>query len=270
MERAIRAISVERGHDPRDFVLVAFGGAGPLHAAYLAAALGMRRVLVPRYPGVLSALGMLTADITRDYVQVIAQPLDTLAPADLSEQMRHLASQGWDDLRRDAGNDLPLRAVFALDLRYIGQSHEVTTPLAEWSQPDAALEEANLSETAARFHQLHEQQSGHAMPDHPIEVVSLRLKMVGTTGLHADLEQPPSDDTPPPTEPPAPRATVQAMLAAEDTTPQPTAIYERDALSVGHQVAGPAIIVQLDTTSVVPPGWLARVEPSGHLLLTMD
>jgi N-methylhydantoinase A len=268
MERAIRAISVERGHDPRDFVLVAFGGAGPLHAAYLAAALGMQRVLVPRYPGVLSALGMLTADITRDYVHIIGQALDALTPADLSEQMRSLARQGWDDLRRDAGSDLPLHAVFALDLRYVGQSHELSTPLAEWSQPDATLEEADLREAAARFHQLHEQQSGHAMPEHPIEVVSLRLKMIGATGLHTDLEQPPSAEAPTPTEPPAPRATVQATLAAEDTTPQPTALYERGALAVGQQFAGPAIIVQLDTTTVVPPGWQARVEPSGHLLLT--
>jgi N-methylhydantoinase A len=228
----------------------------------------MRRVLVPRYPGVLSALGMLTADITRDYIAVIGEPLDQIAPADLSAQMRHLAQQGWDDLRRDAGSDMPLHGVFALELRYVGQSHELSTPLAEWSQPDAALEAADLRETAARFHQLHEQQSGHAMPDQPIEVVSLRLKMIGTTGLHTDLEQPPSAAEPTRTEPPAPRATVQATLAAEDTTPQPTALYERAALSVGQQIAGPAIIVQLDTTTIVPPGWQAHVEPSGHLLLT--
>jgi N-methylhydantoinase A len=268
MERAIRAISVERGHDPREFVLVAFGGAGPLHAAYLAAALGMRRVLVPRYPGVLSALGMLTADITRDYVHVVAQPLADLTPDSLGEQMRELAHQGWDDLRRDAGSEIPLHAVFGLDLRYVGQSHELSTPLAEWSAPDAALDAVALRESAAHFHRLHEQQSGHALPDHPIEVVALRLKMVGATGMQAAVEQATPAAEPGAAGSPVPRATVQAMLDAEDTTPQPTVLYERDALQVGHRLAGPAIILQLDTTTVVPPGWEARVEPSGHLLLT--
>lgn len=281
MERAIRAISVERGHDPRDFVLVAFGGAGPLHAAHLAAALGMRRVLVPRYPGVLSALGMLAADMTRDYVQFLGQPLDRLDPARLWQQMWDLAAQGRADLQRDAGSAVKLQAIFTLELRYIGQSHEISTPLArwEWSGTDAAAREwasAAPGETPAqvlavavqRFHSLHQQYGGHAMPERPAEAVSLRLKLVGATGQSAAHEA--TASLSPPTEPvasPVPLQTVQAALAAETPEQQAAALYDRAALPPGAVLAGPAVLVQLDTTTIVPPGWRATIDGAGHALL---
>ncbi len=283
MERAIRTISVERGYDPREFVLVAFGGAGPLHAAYLAEALGMRRVLVPRYPGVLSALGMLAADMTRDYTTFLARRLDQLDLAQLWPQMIDLAAQGWRDLRRDAGEGTPMQAVFTLDLRYAGQSHEITTPLQTWDQalldqlkleqreqkPGAPVLPASLlEETAQRFHRLHEQYSGHALPGNPVEAVALRLKMVGAAGQYAAWQQTASQ--PPPADAVAtPRAVVQAMLDAESTTLAPTSLYDRAALQPGAALAGPAIILQLDATTIVPPGWSAAVDAYGHILLTL-
>ncbi len=266
MERAIRTISVERGKDPRDYVLVAFGGAGPLHAAYLAAALGMRKVLVPRYPGVLSALGMLNADITRDYVQFLSQPLAQVDRDALATHMQQMLAQGRADLRHDAGATAELRAEFALDLRYVGQSHEIRTPLLTSilaETPNLALDSALLREVAGRFHELHQQLSGHAMRDRPVEIVALRLKMIAPTAeISAPLEQLPSA-------PPVPRI-VQATLDPQQAQMHPTALYERSALRPGDAFSGPAIVVQLDTTTIVPPGWHAQVDTFAHLLLSQD
>ncbi|NJK80817.1 MAG: hydantoinase/oxoprolinase family protein, partial [Chloroflexaceae bacterium] len=275
MERAIRAISVERGSDPRAFVLVAFGGAGPLHAAYLAEALGMRQVLIPRYPGVLSALGMLAADVTRDSVQFLAMPLAALDPAMLTEQVRRMAQQqGYADLRRDAGEGASLVARFTLDLRYRGQSHEINTPLLTFEQPlpdmeQWALPAATLTETTERFHSLHRQYSGHAMPDRPIETVALRLKLVASLPrIVAELTARDAPQTAPASVPtPQPVATVQAALARDDATLHPTAIYEREHLTIGTRISGPAIVVQFDTTTVIPPRWQATSVAQGHLLL---
>ncbi|HWQ14564.1 MAG TPA: hydantoinase/oxoprolinase family protein, partial [Roseiflexaceae bacterium] len=181
MERAIRAISVERGDDPRDFVLVAFGGAGPLHAAYLAEALGMRRVLVPRYPGVLSALGMLAAHVTRSASRALLAPLDALDPAALRAHMDGLAAEGLAALAADGEPPERCRVDFALDLRYAGQSYEITTPLAAIEEGQAVLPEIlplitveSLAACRERFHALHERRYGHAMRSRPVEAVLLR------------------------------------------------------------------------------------------------
>ncbi len=281
MERAIRAISVERGKDPRHYVLVAFGGAGPLHAAYLAAALGMQRVLVPRYPGVLSALGMLMADITRDYVQFLAHALDTLAPEVLAQHMQRMATQGWEDLRHDTNDALTIRADFMLDLRYTGQSHEISTPLTTWTQADdqvavLAVDRALLQAVAERFHALHQQQSGHALPAHPVEVVALRLKMIGTLepvpweAIAASGEDRSSIALirAAATQSGTAFITIQAALDPQSAEMQLARLYERASLQCGDTIAGPAIVTQLDATTVIPPGWSAEVVTHGHLLLT--
>jgi N-methylhydantoinase A len=269
MERAIRTISVERGIDPRDFTLVAFGGAGPLHAVYLADMLGMQRVLLPRYPGVLSALGMLTAETTRDYVQVLMQPLARLTPALLLEQMRHLAEQGAAEVAHASSSTAPLHFAFTLDLRYVGQAHEIATPLTEWQgmQPQPP----DLQQAAQHFHTLHRQYSGHAMPDQPIEVVALRLKCIAPRqqdGASGAAILPPADA---PATSPRQRASahemVQAALSAETTAPHETALYQREALQPGDTIAAPAIIVQFDTTCVIPPGWHAHVDSHAHVVV---
>ncbi len=268
MERAIRTISVARGHDPRDFVLVAFGGAGPLHAAYLAAALGMQRVLVPRYPGVLSALGMLTASITRDYVVSLQRPLDTLTNTDLAPHLADLLRRGQRDLRPDQRDVTTATAHFSLDMRYMGQAHEITTPLH--TQPaDSALPPAAatlLPAAAAQFHALHQQQTGHHLAAHPVEVVTLRLKIVGSTPARASLLQP--MPPPPATPAPPPHATIQAYLASDHDEPHATALYQRESLPPGCTITGAAIVLQRDTTTVIPPGWHARVDGYHNLLLT--
>lgn len=267
VERAIRTISVERGIDPRDYTLVAFGGAGPLHAPHLARALGIGRVLVPRYPGVLSALGMISANMTRDYVRFLGQPLASLSPALLLHEMERLAEQASHELSYEAeqSSAASLRGDWTLDLRYVGQSHELRTPLAAWEQMQPSL--PDLEAVAQRFHHIHQQHSGHALPSYPIEVVALRLKCVGMCEhtLVPASNKPPSA---PAGEAAPPPALVQAALAAESAEWGTAALYERELLPPGAHIAAPAIVVQLDTTTIIPPGWSAHVDGQANLVLS--
>lgn len=267
MDRAIRTISVERGYDPRDFVLVAFGGAGPLHAAYLAAELGMRQVLIPRYPGVLSALGMLTADVTRDASYALLTPLDQLNLEVTHKHMESLANTGLEALARDGEATEHCHIEFALDLRYVGQSYEITTPLVEWDMNTRApLTPTDLTEAIAQFHTLHERRYGHTIPEHPVEVVLLRMRAISVRpplSLHL------ADDIPARTGSLQPRTTVEAALRDDSAIRTPASLYDRTDLYPGDRFDGPAIVVQLDTTTVVPPQWSAKIDEDLNLLLTL-
>ncbi|NOK64434.1 MAG: hypothetical protein GFH27_549445n26 [Chloroflexi bacterium AL-W] len=269
MDRAIRTISVERGYDPRDFVLVAFGGAGPLHAAYLATELGMRRVLVPRYPGVLSALGMLTADVTRDASQALLTPLDQLDLALTHKHMESLAKEGLQALATDGEPTKHCHIEFTLDLRYVGQSYEITTPLVDWEASTtqrSPLTAADLRQATTQFHTLHERRYGHAMPEHPVEVVLLRMRAISVRpplSLHL------ADELPTRTKPLQPRTIVEAALSDQTAVRTPTSLYDRTDLYPGDGFAGPAIVVQLDTTTIIPPAWSAEIDADLNLLLTL-
>jgi len=269
MERAIRAISVERGDDPRECALVAFGGAGPLHAAYLAGALGMRAVLVPRYPGVLSALGMLAADVTRDSSRALLVTLDTLDAATLTAQIGALADEALTALAADGEGPQRCRIEAVLDLRYAGQSHELTTPVGGWTVGDGAwMVDASadlLATIAERFHTLHERRYGHAMRGRPVEAVTLRVRAVSPR----DPVTPMPGDLPLRNAPLAPRATVDASLAGDTPDRQPAPLYERDDLRAGDVIEGPAIVAQLDATTVVPAGWRATVDADLNLVLAV-
>ncbi|GAB4215639.1 MAG: hydantoinase/oxoprolinase family protein [Roseiflexaceae bacterium] len=265
MERAIRAISVERGYDPREFTLVAFGGAGPLHAAHLAEALGMRRVLVPRFPGVLSALGMLAADVTRDASRALLAPLDALDPLALRAAMRELGEAGLAALAADGEPPERCRVEWALDLRYAGQGYELTVP---WPEAAALADDPDLPPHAAalagRFHALHERRYGHAMTARPIEAVLLRMRAISA---RPPLALAPAEESAPRTGPLLPAATVHAALSAEHAARAATPVYARADTRPGDRIPGPAVITQLDATTVVPPGWAAEVDAGGNLVL---
>jgi N-methylhydantoinase A len=254
MERAVRVISVERGHDPRDFSLLAFGGAGPLHACDLAEALRIPRVIVPPHPGVLSAFGMAVADRTRDYVASVLQRLDPSAGAAAAVEARflELAAAAAAELAED-GSAASARPQFrrSLDLRYAGQSYEV----------ELAIDGFDPDEWARRFHAAHAQRYGHGHPGRPVEVVNARLR-VGIAGqrlhLAAQAESAGVGAA-------QPRPTGQAEVWFG--RPLPTAIVWRETLGDGAILSGPAIVVQMDTTTVINPGWLARVDAAGNLLL---
>lgn len=262
MERAIRRISVERGIDPRTFTLLAFGGAGPLHAVHLAESLGIRRVLIPRMPGVLSAFGMIMADMSRDYLQMLMVPLAQLTPARLTDAMESLIRRAQDDMSDEQStSESSPRAEFSLDMRYSGQSHEITTPLVTWHTIHTPS--LDLADTEARFHMLHERASGHAMPGHPIEVVSLRLRWVSPCP-HATNAITMADEH----HESVPHRHVLGCLTGEVTDLCDATRYERASLRVQQMLSAPAIVVQLDATSLIPPGWHATVDEYYNLMIT--
>jgi N-methylhydantoinase A len=248
MERALRVISVERGYDPADFVLVSFGGAGGLHACDLARGLGIRRVLIPAGASTLSAFGMLTADVVKDYVQTVMMPGDA-AYDELDRRLGPLAERGRREVAAEgvASERVTLRR--ELDMRYQGQSYELTVPLTP--------------HFADAFHRAHHQAYGHSEPSARVEVVNLRLRAVGAV-----------------TPPPLP----QAELAAPDPSgaldgyrPVVTGygraeapFYLGDQLRPGNVVTGPATIVQPDTTIFLGPSDRATLDGFFNLVIEVE
>lgn len=261
MARAIRTISVERGHNPRDFALVAFGGAGPLHAVQLAHELGIETVIVPRYPGVLSAVGMVTAAVTRSTSRAILLPLAQLAPHTLTALVRESGIALGEALATDGEYIDTFQHTVVLAMRYRGQAFELDVPLL--TQVDALpdIDASMLDAAAAAFHRLHERRYGHALHDRPLEVVQLHHTMANaatalpTTPLRA-RHSPLSADA-------------QVVAYPDDaTTAVMTALYTRDTLTVGDRIVGPAVITQLDATTVIPSEWHAEVSAVGSLVIT--
>jgi N-methylhydantoinase A len=253
MARAIRSRTIQKGHDPRDFTLVAFGGAGPLHAAEVADSLGVPEVLVPPYPGITSATGLLTSDLKYDQMRTVFMVEGAIDAARIDRDLVDLDAALRARLSADGVPDSDVEVVAALDCRYVGQGYELRVPLVGNRFSEAALEE---------FHRLHEQEYGHASRD-PIEIVNLRLT---ATGRRAKVERVPV----------AAGSFDQALLGEGEgffrdngrLAALPTRYYERRLLPVGEAVSGPAVVFQRDTTVLVPPGWRARAEASGNLLVS--
>jgi N-methylhydantoinase A len=234
MTRALRVISVERGLDPRDFALVAFGGAGAMHACALADELGMRTLVVPKAAGVLSALGLAISDVRRDYVEVLLGELD---PARLEGAFADLEARARDDV------DDP-RLARAADLRYHGQSFELTVDAGE------------LDQLAARFHDAHEQRYGYRMDEETVELVNVRVtatvavekpelrEEAGEGGGRAGKR----------------RASFEGDWAEVD-------VLDRTAMGAGAEVSGPALVEFPEATCVVAPGWAGRIDEAGSLVL---
>ena len=255
MERAIRAISLERGYDPRQFTLVPFGGAGPMHSCELAAELGIPRVMVPTRPGILSALGVAIADVVKDYSRTVMLRGDDISWPRLEEEYHGMEGLAREELRREG---LPAERMAArrfLDARYVGQSYELTV------EYPAANRRGDLRRSLVeRFYRAHLQRFGYADRKEPVEVVNLRLK------LQLDMDKPAL--TPQSQGPPDPvGAQLSEAQVLFSTGPQQTPVYQRDRLQSGNRISGPAMVVQMDTTIVVPPGWAGSVDPWGNLLL---
>ncbi|MBI2886950.1 MAG: hydantoinase/oxoprolinase family protein [Chloroflexi bacterium] len=253
MEKAIRVITVERGVDPRHFTLVAFGGAGPLHACELSEGLGIPRVLVPRYPGVLSSLGMLAADVMKDYSQTVMWTVPSAVDEGFVRQIamgfRSLAARGWEEMTAESFDRQTAQVLTALDMRYLGQSYELVVPFD-------AISTADLT---GRFHAAHRERFGYSMPGEPIEIVNLRLKMLGRVPRPVlPREEPGPEDA-------APAMMGQRAVWFRGKT-QAT-VYDRKRLRAGNLLAGPAIVVQMDATTALPPGWRGRVDTVGNLIL---
>jgi N-methylhydantoinase A len=252
MARAIRSRTIEKGHDPREFALVAFGGAGPLHAADVAESLEIPEVLVPPHPGITSAGGLLTSDLKYDQMRTVFQ-LQGMVDADrLNRELDQLETElrGW--LERDGVPAAGVEVIRALDCRYVGQGYELRVTLDEGPFTEVALE---------RFHVLHEREYGSAYGD-PIEIVNARVTAIGRRPALESL--------------PVTSGSLDEALVGEsegvfrvDGSLQPlrTRYYDRTLLPLGETIPAPAVIFHPDTTTVVPPGWHATADASGNLIL---
>ena len=271
MERAIRTISLERGYDPRRFTLIPFGGAGPMHCCELAQELGIPRVLVPTHPGILSALGVAIANVVKDYSRTVMLRGSEIDRQRLEEEFHGMENRAREELRQEG---LPVDRMTAhrfLDARYVGQSFELTIDYPAPSSRRSDLQRA----IANRFYQAHMQRFGYADRMEAVEIVNLRLK------LELEVEKPsprmgnsPEDTGPQPGQSSSSKSESDASAALIEEAEVvfregvlTTELYQRERLMPGNRIDGPALLLQLDTTIVVPPGWGGVVDPFGNLIL---
>ena len=259
MANAIRSRTLQKGIDPRGFALVAMGGAGPLHGAEVAAMLSIPEVIVPPYPGITSAMGLLVTDLKYDAVRTLFQTSGQFNLARINADFAAMQGDLGGRFRADkiAADQVSYARIG--DLRYVGQGYELKVPI-----PDGPVDDVTMAAVLAAFHTAHAAEYGHAFPQNPVEVVNLRVigrgamprLAAGQAAIGGSLDQ--------------------ALIRHSETVfrvngtlaSYPTAIYRRAALPVGQPFPGPAVILQKDTTTVVPPGWQAEVHAAGSLILT--
>jgi N-methylhydantoinase A len=254
MAGALRIVSVERGYDPREFTLVAFGGAGPVHAARLAEELEIPRVLIPPIPGGFSALGLVATDVRRDYVRTFYAPLAAAAPGDLAAAFAAMEGEARAMLGRAGVPAARWELIRAADCRYPRQAYELTVPLA-----GGPVEATTLQRLARDFHERHRATYGHASPDESVQCVNLRLSAVGRL---APLDV--RHSTPPGAPATPPRAR-EAYF--KETGVVRCDVVAREALAPDWSGPGPLIVESPDTTVVIPPDWRLSVETGGVITL---
>ena len=250
MVRAIRAISVERGHDPREFVLLPFGGAGPLHAADVARALGISTMLVPTAPGILCARGLVVSDLRESFVLSRLMPLTDEALPEIQANQNSLCEQAeaWFN---QAGITPPNRQLqYSLDMRYVGQNYEL--------QVDT---DGGVKNLATKFFAVHERNYGYHNPDDPVEIVNIRITAIGS--LQGPSEQTPAGFS----EEGVPEEMRPVWFDGD--TPMNTPIYNRAKLAVGQKLEGPAVIEQLDATTILGPRDRCQVDGAGNIIVDL-
>ena len=256
MEEAIKAISTMRGYDLRDFMLVSFGGAGPLHSSQMARDLGMKGTIVPLYPGVNSAIGLLQADVKHDHAISRLSMLTALKPVDAASLFGELEKRARDELSAEGFTDSQITLEYAFDMRYAGQGYEITIPL-KGGVPQ------NFDAVRRSFDDTHKQLFGHHAPDEPVEVVTYRVAGVG---LLPEVKMP----TFKPTGSKLSDAHLGKRKTRFDGAWVDADIYQRERLDVGHMIKGPAIVEQLDATLVLPPGQIAKVDQWKNIIVTEE
>ncbi|MCC7282155.1 MAG: hydantoinase/oxoprolinase family protein [Acetobacteraceae bacterium] len=257
MAKAIRVISVERGHDPRDYVLMAFGGAGPVHAARLARELEIRRVLVPRNPGILCAMGLLLTDLRIDLAAGRMAPLGEASLGLLAEGFAGLEAEADAWFAAEAIAPPDRAAARKVDMRYDGQAHELTLACPP-GPPDGAM----LATLRARFEAAHQDIYGFIAPEEPIRIVTLRLEATGRVPKLALPAHPAAT-----TRVAAAITGTRELWLAEAGGTLACPVYDRDRLGPGHRIEGPAIVEQMDSTTLVLPGQAASVDAHLNLLI---
>jgi N-methylhydantoinase A len=247
MESAIRVITVERGHDPREFLLVSFGGAGGMHAADLARRLAIPEVLVPANPGILSAFGMAISDYIQEYAQTVLLPSAVFTQERADAAFRELEARGRRAMLDEGVAPEAIRLDRTLDMSYVGQSFELSVPYA--------------ADFVERFHRRHEQRYGYEDSTRPTQVVNIRLRLTGASGTvyqpHRAVEQ--RGD--------ARQAQVDTIAMFTDNGRQEAPVYDRQLLQPGDRFSGPALVSEYSATTVVPADFSARIDGQGNLML---
>lgn len=246
MERAIRVISVERGFDPRDFALLSFGGAGGMHACSLAQKLRIATVIVPKNAGVLSALGMLLSDTIKDYSQSVLKAEEEVSTRELGRLFRPLLETAYHDLKKEGFVRQRMQLLRFLDVRYIGQSYELNVPFTDSYRNE--------------FNRLHLQKYGYADESRPVEVVNLRLKAIGLTEKPRLAEVEPGGKE-------AKAARLGQRLMRFNGKNWEADVYAREKLCSNNQISGPALILDYESTAVVPPNFRCHVDRYGNLII---
>jgi N-methylhydantoinase A len=255
MAQAIRTITVSRGIEPREFTLVAFGGAGPMHAVFLAEELGISEVVVPRFPGAFSAWGMLQTEIRKDFSEPYFFVDEDLDRADMAAQFNVMEQSGVDSLAGEGVPEHSRRTTHAVDIRYAAQEYTLTVPVLDADEP---LREDFLDVISKRFAEQHESRYGHANLGAPVEFVTLRTTAFGDLG-RADterIEAKAAEDFP-----------REVRSVVFDRAEQDTLLVRRDDLVPGHTFDGPAIVLEGTATTVVPPGHQVTADEIGSLVV---
>ena len=259
MARAIRVISVQRGHDPRDYTLVAFGGAGPLHAARLARDLDIARILVPRNPGILCAMGLLLTDLRADFASTKLQTMTPEALPAIEQAFTALLAQAEHWFAEEGIAADARRVTRTVDMRYAGQNYELPVSL-----PDGPVTSASLAELEKGFSEAHKRMYGFVAEDDPVQLVTFRVE---ATGLVSKASFQPRPDA-------GPDASAALIGRRDVWLPEAGGfvscpVYDRDKLDSGNQIDSPSVIEQMDATTVVLPGMLAQIDPYLNLILTV-
>lgn len=257
MADEVRVLAAKRAVELARFTLVPFGGAGPLHAAAVAQELGIRRVLVPPNPGAFSALGLLCTDVVHDYIRSDLKLISAISRSSAASMFAELSIRAKDDLTREGLNDRPRSQERFLDMRYAGQGYEIPVPAGS-----GEVSSLFLTQAVEAFHEAHRALHGYAAFDQPVEVVSYRLRVrvlvpkFQSKPVQTGMRK-------------GPRAIKHRELFFRKERPVRAPVFERAELPPGGEIAGPAIVVQLDATTVIPPSWSARVDSYGNLVLEM-
>ena len=260
MAEAIKAISTHRGYDLRDFALVPFGGAGPVHASQIAVDLGIAEVIVPRNPGVLSAQGLMMSNVRHDHIRSRLGPIDGLAEATANGLFEELHVAGRARLREEGFTDEEMTFRFVLEMRYAGQGYELPVPVDALPLLDGALPALR-----DRFDEIHRRLHGHAAPDQPVEVVNYRVEAIGLVPQVTIPDAEPATGT-------VEDAVDHRRLALfTSVSPEPfeVPVYDRTKLGPGHRFEGPAIVEQYDATTVVCPEQTVQVDHGGNLRIRL-
>lgn len=251
MEKAIRVISVERGYDPRDYTLVAFGGAGGLHACGLAAGLEIPRVLIPKFPGGLSALGILRADVVKDFSRTILLPVESRQSVSdaLGREFVAMEKLAVKEMLAEGFARSQVRIERLVDMRYVGQAYELSVP-----------EKGNF---VASFHRAHERRYGYSDVKRAVEIVNVRSRAAGSTPKPALPKVPEGG-------PNADRSLVSDRSVFFAGRQMKTRIYDRSSLRAGNRFRGPAVVTEYSATTVVLPSWRVRVDRYGNLIMERE